>query len=175
MIFDRKEAVVMVVLVLFAVCTLFLMAQNNGTLGWVPINIGQKDNTIQYLQEMAALENQHVAEIPDVFKNLFGNARVNSMILLNSYEVIKVNAVIEDSLVKDVASGELSDPTVNVFITEKTIRGIAEADDPANASLEALGSGQIKYNFVNATMTQQAVTGAVSWGTRIKHLFTDIF
>ncbi len=163
--FEHKETLIVAALALLAVCSVLLLAQNSGITGM--LSIGQKSSMIGYLQEMATLENRHVAEIPDVFKTLFGNARVNGMIVLDSDELILVNAVVEDNLVKSVTSGQLDDPTVRAITTEATIRAIAESKDPATEAVNALENGRIKYEILHKTPITGAATVGISIGSKL--------
>ncbi|MEK6874884.1 MAG: hypothetical protein AABX52_04000 [Nanoarchaeota archaeon] len=171
-LFEHRDGLVVFGVAVLALSALFLVAQNHGVTGWF-IDISQKDRMVDYVESMAILENQHVDDIPVVFRSLFGNARINGTIILNSGEVVYVGAIVEDGRVRFVVDGVLADPTMNVVITEQTIHRIADSADPASEAVVALDKKEIVYTPLG--ITSAAKLGIASAGARLIGMFKKVF
>jgi len=87
--------------------------------------------------------NPNVDKLPSFIKNFFGNERMNVYI-----DGIVVGLVSKDGRIIEVKEGEISNPTVKVFVKESTAGSIMHSDDPVTAFQIALKYGEIRVEGV---------------------------
>ncbi|MBI4448545.1 hypothetical protein HY641_00770 [Candidatus Woesearchaeota archaeon] len=160
---EQHDILVIAALTIVAITATTLI--DGGITGRV-VDISQRDSMISFLKTMATLENQHVDEMPEIFRAIFGNQHINGTILMNSYELIYVGAMIEEGKVISITPGDrfgtIPNPTMNVFTTETVIRDIANSKDPALQALKALRDQKIKYTALSTSAQLQMVAADIA-------------
>ena len=113
------------------------------------IAVGMEDSDLfEDLKQQADIYNQNVDEISFI-KSLIGEERINCEISLNDGTMLTIGIKTdEDAKVISLEKGEISDPTVNAYTTENTVRNIVNSGDPASAFQDALNTGKIKFEGV---------------------------
>ncbi|RLG39171.1 MAG: hypothetical protein DRN91_00590, partial [Candidatus Alkanophagales archaeon] len=92
--------------------------------------------------------NPNVDKLPGFIRNFFGNERMNVYI-----DGIVIGLVSKDGRIIEVKEGEISNPTVKVFVKKSTAGSIMHSDDPVTAFQIALKYGEIRVEGV----------GTVNW------------
>lgn len=109
--------------------------------------------------------NQNVDEIPFI-GSLIGEERINCEISLDDGNVLMYG--IETGKGAKVISfevAEISDPTMNVYTSESTIRTIMNAEDPVSAFQDAFKTGAIKLEGVG--LVNELKVGVMGVATNI--------
>jgi hypothetical protein len=136
----KKVSAISVVLILSS----FLLA------GMLQPVVGMEEGLGQLgdIKEGVEIYNQNVDKIPFI-KSLIGEERINCEISLDDGNVLVYG--IETGKGAKVISfevAEISDPTMNVYTSESTIRTIMNAEDPVSAFQDAFKIGAIKLEGV---------------------------
>ena len=93
-----------------------------------------------FLQEIQNTYNQQRHSAPEFFINLFGNERVN--IYMNG---IDIHVVMVDGEMTDLGTGEITDQTMNVYVSKETTEQIMREELSLK---QALDTGLIRYEGV---------------------------
>ena len=101
--------------------------------------------------------NPNVDKLPVFIRNFFGNERMNVYI-----DGIVAGLVSKDGRIIEVKEGEISNPTVKVFVKKSTAGSIMHSDDPATAFQIALKYGEIRVEGV----------GVINW---VKYSMANAF
>lgn len=89
--------------------------------------------------------NSNLEEVPKFIKSLIGTERINAYITLDNGTDIAIKATTEEGLVKQLAYGELDDPTLVARTSEETVAEILNAEDSLQRLEEALDNKEITY------------------------------
>lgn len=104
---------------------------------------------------------QNLQQLPEPFKTMFSNERINWYLLLADGTPMKVSSVLENGAVVSFQRGELTDPTLEVYTYENTIRRIGNADDPFGAIQNATSSNQLFYEGVGTSGVKYDAISAI--------------
>lgn len=83
-----------------------------------------------------------------ILKWTFSTEKMNLYITLDDESILNLSVNITSAERAELKTGELSDPTINVYTTEDTLRGILDSPDPPAALQTALNNGDITYKGV---------------------------
>lgn len=113
------------------------------------IAVGTEDSGLfEDLKQQVDIYNQNVGGIPFI-KSLIGKERINCEISLNDGNMLTIGIETDkDAKVISLEKGEISDPMVNAYTTENTVRNIMNSSDPVSAFQDALNTGAIKFEGV---------------------------
>ena len=100
-------------------------------------------------------------EIPDWIIGILGYERIILYIEKEDGSTLVMGLISKDGRITEIKEGEISNPTVRVFVKESTIRSIMHSDDPVTAFQIALKYGEIRVEGV----------GTVNW---IKYSMTSV-
>lgn len=104
-------------------------------------------------ENLAAVYNENVDQLPDVIQNRAAGERVELNVQTSEGETMTYTAVTdEDARVTEIREGS-HDPTIRVTTDEATIREIANAENTGAATSEAYESGDIQIEGVGLTNT----------------------
>ena len=117
--------------------------------------------------------NPNVHRIPGFVKALFGNEKINAYITLNDGSVLRIGAQTKNGEVVEFQPNEISNPTMIVYTTERTIRGIIDSPVPIRAFQEALAKGDITYRGVG--VKTKVKLGIVAVGVKIYSFVEGLF
>jgi hypothetical protein len=98
------------------------------------------------LEKLYSLD--YFAVISSVVKWTFSTEKMNIYIELDDESTLNLSVNITSAELAELKTGELSDPTINVYTTENTLRGILDSPDPLAALQTALSNGAITYEGV---------------------------
>lgn len=87
-------------------------------------------------------------ELPGFTKRLFGNEQMNIHVALEGGEEVVIGMVTEKGMIKSVEKGELTKPTLNVYMSQETIQDILSSDNQLQTFQEALKNKEITYKAV---------------------------
>ena len=104
-----------------------------------------------FLEDIQKNYNAQRGDAPEFLSNLFGNERMNIYI-----DEIVLNVVMVDGTMLDVGTGELDDPTMNVYTDEETVTALTKEElsmkdalDSKKITYEGVGFGSsVKFGFV---------------------------
>ncbi len=87
-------------------------------------------------------------EVPNTLKQWFGNETANVFIAMEDgrMEIVGIKTV--NGKIAGIVYGGYERPTLHVFVSEETLRGIYYAKSPARAAINALQRGKISYRGV---------------------------
>ena len=114
------------------------------------ITVGMEGDSdlFEDLKQQVEIYNQNVGEIPFI-KSLIGKERINCEISLDDGNMLTIGIKTDkDAKVISLEKGEISDPTINAYTTENTVRNIMNSGDPVSAFQAAINSGKIKIEGV---------------------------
>jgi hypothetical protein len=112
-------------------------------------------------------ENNDFSNVPFV-KELFGNERINCYISLDG-DVCEIGIITKDARVVEFKESRISDPTMNIYTSERAIRSIVGSKDPLAAFQKALSRREITYEGIG--IIKKAKLFAVSVGLKVYNLF----
>ena len=78
----------------------------------------------------------------------FSTEKMNMYIALDDGSTLNLSVNITNAARAELKTGELLDPTINVYTSENTLRGILDSPDPPVALQTALRTGAITYEGV---------------------------
>lgn len=94
------------------------------------------------LEELKIKYNQNIGEAPWIARTVIGNERINTYLTLNSGNKIILGGITNKARILQAQIGEISNPTLNIYITEKTIQRLTKKE----VTLEqAIKSKEITY------------------------------
>ncbi|RLI82137.1 hypothetical protein DRP07_05800 [Archaeoglobales archaeon] len=109
--------------------------------------ISEEPTLYELLVEKKDEYNENVNAVPGMIKSIIGNERINIEIACEDGTLI-VGAATENAYVTEFAKSGISDPTIRAWTTEKVVREVVESKDFVNAVMNAIKSGDIKYEGV---------------------------
>ena len=86
--------------------------------------------------------------IPTPLKQLFGNETVNVFVKMESGKMEKIGIRTKDAKIEEIKYRGLQKPTLNVFVSEETVREIIASEEPVQEIVKALQTGKISYHGV---------------------------
>lgn len=95
-----------------------------------------------------ALANKEVSSIPSFLLDLFGNEKMNVYVSLESGKEVVVGVTTKDSKLSEVVYRKYSNPTMNVYLSERILKDILVSSDPAKEAVKAVKTGKIRYEGV---------------------------
>lgn len=104
----------------------------------------QIEQTLNNLDDLKAGFNQGAGTMPSIISKTFGNERMNIRISANDGTEYIVGMVTKNMNITEIQKGEISKPTLNVYITQSTIIKIANANNAASAIESAIKNNEIK-------------------------------
>lgn len=107
------------------------------------------------------------AEVPSIVKTIFGNENINAYILMNDKTKKTLGIVMRKGVLEGINEGGLGDPTMNVYVSEKTLNKIANDELTV---IDALNNGDIEYRSL--TIKTGIKMGLASVGTKLVSWFT---
>ncbi len=114
----------------------------------IVVGMEGESDLFEDLEEQVDIYNQNVVGIPFITR-LLGEERINCEISLDNGTMLTIGIKTdENAKVISLEKGEISDPTVNAYTTEKSVRNIMNSGDPVSAFQDALNSGEIKFEGV---------------------------
>jgi hypothetical protein len=108
------------------------------------------DATYQKLQEKRDSYNRNVDRVPSILKFLFGNERIN-VVLLNEGGVPNgdvLGIVSRDGLIVQLSRSQVSDPTVKARMKESLLKRLLDSHDARGDFIIALKNGEIEVEGV---------------------------
>ncbi len=87
-------------------------------------------------------------ELPGFAAAIFGTERINVYISSDDGDLEFVSLVTEDKKIKSVQEGQSEDATLNLYISEETIKKIDDSQDVVGAAQKALESKEITYEAI---------------------------
>jgi hypothetical protein len=135
----KKTSAVIVGLLLFSIFAAIIQPV---------VGVGEDFGKLEDLQRHVEIYNQHVDEIPFV-KSFIGEERINCNIALNNGSVLVLGiTTARGAKVRDLKLGAISNPTMNAYTTENTVRSIMGSEDPVSSFQDAFNSGAIRVEGV---------------------------
>jgi hypothetical protein len=114
----------------------------------ITVGMGGDSDLFEDLKQQVEIYNQNVGEIPFIAR-LMSEERIKSEISLDDGNMLTIGIKTDkDAKVISLEKGDISDPTINAYTTENTVRSIMNSDDPVSAFQEAINSGKIKFEGV---------------------------
>ena len=98
------------------------------------------------LEKLYSLD--YFAVILGVVEWTFSTEKMNLYIALDDGSTLNLSVNITSAARAELKTGELSNPTINVYTTENTLREILDSPDPPAALQTALSTGAIRYEGV---------------------------
>ncbi len=95
-----------------------------------------------------ALSEVEGEELPKPLGTLFGNEQINFYLALNNGEEIVISLVTEDKVIKSVSTEEVTEPSLNVYSDEDTVRKLLASNNPVPLLKKALDEKKITYKAV---------------------------
>jgi hypothetical protein len=105
------------------------------------------DDTFQRLQTKKNSYNQQVDSVPRIIITLFGNERIN-VYLTGCSSDCEIGLVTSDGRAVELRKGEISDPTMRVWMEESLLERILDSHDARGDFITALNNGDIKVEGV---------------------------
>ncbi len=133
--------------------------------------VSQHRDPSRYLDEPSRakeLWNGNADRVPGAIRSLVSGERVNLHIETDEGERV-YGIVMDGAEIAAINETALDDPTLEVFVSLETIRSIASAERPSQRAVQALNSGDIRYETKG--FLRGLLFGAVSLGARILALF----
>ncbi|MBD3313133.1 hypothetical protein GF345_01695 [Candidatus Woesearchaeota archaeon] len=115
------------------------------------------DQYIENPNELKSLFGKTSGEIPGWLRSMFGNERVNATVIRMDGSKVNMAVTTKKGMLSDVSIGEMQDPTMQVQMSEDTIKRIYESENPVDDIEDALETEEIKYDT-------QRLTSAVKMG-----------
>jgi len=104
------------------------------------------DDYLNNPNDLMSLFGKAESEIPGTLKVLFGDEKVNTKITRMDGSIVDMAIETENGELKNAYKGFHSEPTMNVEISENTIKRIYESQNPVDDVEDALETGEIKYD-----------------------------
>lgn len=103
-----------------------------------------------FMEELIDLAEDELvgARLAGPIGGLFGNERVNLYVTLEEGESVVIGIISENKKVVSFEEGELTDPTLNAYVTEEILTEIIDSDDSLQTFQEALEENEISYEAV---------------------------
>jgi hypothetical protein len=99
--------------------------------------------------DLAALNKELAGNtIPKPLDKLFGDEKVNIHFELENGEELNVGLLTDNGKFKSLTAGELANPSLNVYTSEKVVKEIESAEDPGKALKNAFENKEITYKAV---------------------------
>ena len=119
-------------------------------LGLAPAAVGTNGGSSLFndMKPLVEVYNENVGKVPLV-TSLIGEERINGSISLNDGSVLSLAIMTdEDAKITSFQEGEISDPTINAYSDENTVRSIINSGDPVATFQNALDTGTIQIEAV---------------------------
>ena len=131
-------------------------------------NPEKTDYYLEHPDELKSMYNSNIDKIPSTLRWVFGDERLNITLARMDGSEVNLAVETENGLIKDIQKGEIADPTMQVEISEETIKRISESDNPVDELEEALDTGEINYEnerIISSVKTGifEAVVNVMSW------------
>jgi hypothetical protein len=125
------------------------------------------------LEVMKDQYNSNFEKVPGVVKSLLGTERINAYIALGDGTELKLSAITEKGMIKELNFGELENATLLIHTSEKTVAEIEQSNDSLLKLKEALDDGSIKYETARLSTRIKFALGSLF--IRIASFFQRIF
>jgi hypothetical protein len=119
-------------------------------LGLAPAAVGTNGGSSLFndMKPLVEVYNENVGKVPLV-TSLIGEERINGSISLNDGSVLSLAIMTdEDAKITSFQEGEISDPTINAYSDENTVRSIINSGDPVATFQNVLDTGTIQIEAV---------------------------
>jgi hypothetical protein len=119
-------------------------------LGLAPAAVGTNGGSGLFndMKPLVEVYNENVGKVPLV-TSLIGEERINGSISLNDGSVLSLAIMTdEDAKITSFQEGEISDPTINAYSDENTVRSIINSGDPVATFQNVLDTGTIQIEAV---------------------------
>lgn len=117
--------------------------------------------------------NDNLDNIPGFVKSIIGTERINAHLSMNDGSMLVLGAVTEDARILELSVGEISEPTLNIYLSEKVIMDIQNSDNPVDALEAAIKDGDITYKAVG--MFKKLKFGFVGVAMKLGFWFKGVF
>jgi len=103
----------------------------------IAVGSEEKEDLFEELDGLVDVYNQNAEKIPPFIRNIAGNDRINWKISLKDGNTLIIGMKTKEARVEKFERGPISNPTINAYTTEETIRQILNSEDPASAFQDA--------------------------------------
>lgn len=117
--------------------------------------------------------NENLDNIPGFVKTIIGNERINVNIQMNDGKQVILGAVTKNAALEELKVGQISDPTLNIYLTESAIQKIGESSNPVDTLEEAIKNDEITYKAVG--IFKKMKFGVVSTAVKMGYWFRGVF
>ncbi|MDI6810123.1 MAG: hypothetical protein QMD80_00325 [archaeon] len=112
------------------------------------VGINGESDLFEEIKPLVDIYNQNVDRIPFI-KSFIGDERIHAEISLDDGTVLILGIITnKDAKIISFERGEISDPTIKAYTTEKTVRTIMNSEDPVSAFQDALDNEEITIKGV---------------------------
>ena len=86
--------------------------------------------------------------IPSPLDKLFSDERINIYFSMGTDEDVIMGLITSNNKFSSLSSGELEDPSLNVYVAEDVMAKIESSDNPGKVLQTALKDGRIRYEAI---------------------------
>ncbi len=106
---------------------------------------------LSYMSEFKAEYNENIDNVPGWAKAILGSERLNVTLILDDNTPVNIGVILRDGMIVEMRQGRLKKPTINLFISEQTIKDIL-AEPGTKQRLDKIkqyhDQGLLKYQYV---------------------------
>jgi hypothetical protein len=132
------------------------------TLGWAqPLNTGELLDTVfnengellpEYRGEISKA-NEEFQNLSSEVQTLFGNQRIYVELKLDDGSVERLGVITQGNTIQTALRHAPANPTLKINADESSIQAIANSTDKAQAFVQAVNQGKLKYEGLNSQAT----------------------
>ena len=144
---------------------LFVFSANNyrfSPTGMVVADIYDLDYALENLDELKDKYNTNIDRVPNFVKTIFGNEKMKVEVTRLDGTITTLSVETKKGMIETVTKEEFDKYTLNVWIGERTINEVMEAEDQIERLKQAIDNEEVRYQ-------------ALRFKTRIKIWFSKIF
>lgn len=102
-----------------------------------------------FLQRFADKYNNNIDGAPDMLKELFGNERGELNVVMNNGSILQIGFEMKNARIVKTHRGGISNPTIDIGITEGSVNIITRSNDKAAALQREIAAGRLTFNSKN--------------------------
>ena len=163
-----SKYVIYIVFALTAVMVILVFISSMNPITFAVYDPEKTDYYLNNLDEAKSKYNSESDRLPSLFLSVFGDERIDATLVRINGEKVALAVTTESGRISNIQKGNMQDPTMQLEISESTIKRISESENAVDELETALDNEEIKYETVRlkSTVKMAIVEAAVqvwSW------------